>query len=127
MTDYLTVADVVGLRAVLVKRYGGSPGLRDAGALESAVFRPKTGYYTDIIEKAAALLESLALNRPFIDGNKRAPFAAMDVFLRINHYRLGVSSEIIYAWIMGMFEKHTFEMKTIEPFLRQHAQPLSLT
>ena len=83
-TDYLTTADVLGLHRVLMQRYGGTPGLRDAGALESALFRPQTGYYEDIVAEAAALMESLAINHPFIDGNKRIAFAATDVFLRIN-------------------------------------------
>ena len=86
--DYLTVADVLGMHTVLMQRHGGSPGVRDPGALEAALFRPQTGYYDDIVAEAAALLESLAINHPFVDGNKRIAFAAMDVFLRINGYKL---------------------------------------
>jgi plasmid maintenance system antidote protein VapI len=56
-------------------RYGGAPGVRDAGALESALHRPQTGYYDSIIHEAAALLESLVQNHPFIDGNKRVAYA----------------------------------------------------
>ncbi len=82
--DYLTVIDVLGLHAVLMQRYGGAMGVRDAGALEAALFRPQTGYYEDIVAEAAALMESLAINHPFVDGNKRIAFAATDVFLRIN-------------------------------------------
>lgn len=54
--------------------------MRDPGALEAALFRPQTGYYDDIVVEAAALLESLAINHPFVDGNKRIAFAAADVF-----------------------------------------------
>lgn len=86
--DYLTVADVLGMHTVLMQRYGGAPGVRDPGALEAALFRPQTGYYDDIVAEAAALLESLAINHPFVDGNKRIAFAAADVFLRINGWRL---------------------------------------
>ena len=64
--DYLTVADVLGLHAVLLQRYGGAPSVRDPGALEAALFRPQTGYYEDIVMEAAALLESLAINHPFV-------------------------------------------------------------
>ena len=81
--DYLTVADVLGMHTVLMKRFGGAMGVRDPGALEAALFRPQTGYYDDIVAEAAALLESLAINHPFVDGNKRVAFAAADVFLRI--------------------------------------------
>ena len=63
--DYLTVADVLGMHTALMQRYGGAPGVRDPGALESALFRPQTGYYEDIVAEAAALLESLAINHPF--------------------------------------------------------------
>ena len=83
--DYLTVADVLSMHTVLMQRYGGAPGLRDPGALEAALFRPQTGYYEDIVAEAAALLESLAINYPFVDGNKRIAFAAADVFLRLEH------------------------------------------
>ena len=54
----------------LIKEFGGSPGLRDKGALESALMRPQIGYYQDIIEESAAFMESLAMNHPFVDGNK---------------------------------------------------------
>ncbi len=103
MTDYLTTADILGLRHVFLKKYGGAGGIRDLGALEAAVFRPQCGYYSDIIDEAAALLESLLINHPFIDGNKRVAFAACDVFLRINGFRLSASSDWVYdrmmAWI----------------------------
>ncbi len=86
--DYLTAADVPGMHTVLMQRYGGAPGVRDPGALEAALFRPQTAYYDDMVAEAAALLESLAINYPFVDGNKRIAFAAADVFLRINGWRL---------------------------------------
>ena len=86
--DYLTVADVLGMHTVLMQRYGGAPGVRDPGALEAALFRPQTGYYDDIVAEAAALLESLAINHPFVDGNKRAAFLAIGMFLHLNGYRL---------------------------------------
>jgi death-on-curing protein len=75
MTDYLTVAEVLAMHADQIERYGGSHGVRDPGLLESALNRPQTGYYADLIEEAAALWESLAQNHPFIDGNKRTAFA----------------------------------------------------
>src|SRR5260370_335704 len=71
MTDYLTVAEVLVMHADQIERYGGSPGVRDQGLLEAALYRPQTGYYADLIEEAAALWESLAPNQSFLDGNKR--------------------------------------------------------
>lgn len=122
-TDYLTTADVLGLHRVLMQRYGGTPGLRDAGALESALFRPQTGYYEDIVAEAAALMESLAINHPFIDGNKRIAFAATDVFLRINGWHLHRPALQIHEDMMQMLESGTFDLARLEPWLRGFASP----
>jgi prophage maintenance system killer protein len=73
-------------RIFTVARCGGSPGVRDLGLLECALFRPPTGYYTNVAEMAAGLFESLIMNRPFFDGNKRVAFFATDVFLRMSGY-----------------------------------------
>ena len=98
--DYLTVADILGMHAILVERYGGMPGVRDMGGLESAVYRPQSGYYTDAVEEACALLESLLINHPFIDGNKRTAFAACSVFLQINGHGMRADSDWLYAAII---------------------------
>jgi len=119
--DYLTVADVMALHAVLLDRFGGAPGLRDAGALESALFRPQSGYYQDIVAEAAALMESLAVNHPFVDGNKPIAFAAADVFLRINGWRLQQPAMQLYAEMMAMLESGTFDIAHLEPWLRRCA------
>jgi death-on-curing protein len=115
------VAHVLGMHAFLMQRYGGAPGLRDAGALEAALFRPQTGYYEDIVAEAAALMESLAINHPFVDGNKRIAFAAADVFLRINGWRLERSPMRIHTEMIGMFETGTFDLARLEPWLREFA------
>ncbi|MBU2857640.1 type II toxin-antitoxin system death-on-curing family toxin [Acidithiobacillus ferrooxidans] len=108
--DDLTVADVLGMHTVLMQRYGGALGLRDPGSLEAALFRPQTGYYNDILAEAAALLESLAINHPFVDGNKRIAFAAADVFLRINGWRLRRAPTQIHAEMMQIFESGMFHI-----------------
>jgi death-on-curing protein len=120
--DYLTVADVLGMHTILMQRYGGAPGVRDPGALEAALYRPQTGYYEDIVAEAAALLESLAINHPFIDGNKRIAYAAADVFLRINGWRLKREPMKIHAEMIQMFETGTFNIAHLEPWLRAFAQ-----
>ena len=119
--DYLTVADVLAMHTVLVRRYGGASGVRDQGALEAALFRPQTGYYQDIVAEAAALLESLAINHPFVDGNKRIAFAATDVFLRINGWRLRRPPLQIHTEMIHMFEAGTFDITHLEPWLRGFA------
>lgn len=117
-SDYLALNDVLFIHAVLLERYGGSPGLRDIGALESAIARPQMGYYADVIEEAAALFESIAVNHPFIDGNKRAAFGAVDAFLRINDHRLTCTSDEAYAFMIDLFESNAFRFERLEPWLR---------
>lgn len=119
--DYLTVADVLGMHTVLMQRFGGAPGVRDPGALEAALFRPQTGYYDDVLAEAAALMESLATNHPFVDGNKRIAFAAADVFLRINGCRLHRAPMQIHSEMIQMFESGTFDIAHLDPWLRSFA------
>jgi death-on-curing protein len=119
--DYLTVADVLGMHIALISRYGGAPGVRDPGGLEAALFRPQTGYYGDVVAEAAAMTESLAINHPFVDGNKRIAFAAADVFLRVNGWRLKRAPMEIFAEMIEMLESGTFDIAHIEPWLRSFA------
>ena len=98
--DYLTVADVLGMHTLLMQRYGGAAGVRDPGALEAALFRPQTGYYEDIVAEAAALMESLAINHPFVDGNKRVALLATVVFLRLNGVRLAAKNPEVVRFIV---------------------------
>ena len=116
--NYLSVADLLAMHMVIIKRYGGTDGIRDMGALESAVARPQSGYYKDVIESASALLESLAINHPFLDGNKRVAFAATDTFLRINGFRFTSDSNSIYKALMKFFDTGNFKLASLEPWLR---------
>jgi death on curing protein len=79
----------------LIERYGGLAGVRDDGALESAIARPKNlfayGQATSVGELGAALAWALIRSHPFMDGNKRAAFAGLTIFLELNGYRLACS------------------------------------
>ena len=123
MTEYVTAADALFFHKQLIERYGGAPGVRDVGALESALQRPQTGYYETIIEEAAALLESLVQNHPFVDGNKRVAFAVVDVFLRINGYTIVAPSRGIYRQLMELFEQQAFDMEHLVPRLQKMVKP----
>ncbi len=86
---YLGLAQVVELHQGIVETTGGAPGIRDLGALESALAQPKAAFagrdlHRTLAEKAAALGFSLAKNHPFVDGNKRVAHAAMETFLVLN-------------------------------------------
>jgi death-on-curing protein len=119
--EYLTVVEVLTIHGDQIERYGGAHGVRDAGLLEAALYRPQTGYYADLIEQAAALWESLAQNHPFFDGNKRTPFAVMYTFLVINGCQLTAGAEETYAFIAGMYEGNNFRYDCLVLWLRQNS------
>lgn len=108
---------------ILIDCYGGVSGLRDPGVLESAIFRPQSGYYIDTTQEASALWESLVINHPFLDGNKRVGFAAMITFLRINGYAIIARPEEIYTWVMALLVDNRFSFENIEIFLKKLAKP----
>jgi len=123
MTEYVTTADALFFHKQLIELYGGASGVRDVGALESALQRPQTGYYGTIVEEAAALLESLVQNHPFVDGNKRVAFAVVDVFLRINGHTIVAPAKGIYRQLMELFEQEAFDMEHLVPRLQKMVKP----
>jgi death-on-curing protein len=122
MTDYLTGIEVLAIHADQIKGYGGAEGLRDAGLLEAALFRPQTGYYADLIAEAAALWESLTNNHAFVDGNKRVGFAATYTFLAINGLRITADADTTFAFISDNLNAGTFEFGRLEAWLRSHTR-----
>ncbi len=121
---YLSIDDVLYLHDEQLRRFGGARGVRDEGLVLSALLRPQTGYYGDLIEEAAALWESLAMNHGFVDGNKRVAFAATDVFLGLNGLRLTAKGDAIIAFIYGHLEAGTFRKDILDAWLRQNTGPL---
>lgn len=90
---YLSISEVFELHDRIISSSGGSRGIRDISALESAVNQPRQTFdqkdlYPDIVTKAAALCFSLVMNHPFVDGNKRVGHAAMETFLILNGYEI---------------------------------------
>ena|SRR5688572_1699635 len=93
---YLSLQEIISLHSLLISQSGGSFGLRDHGALESAVAQPEASFggedlYADLASKAAALGHSLIQNHPFVDGNKRIGHGAMEVFLLLNGHEIDAS------------------------------------
>ncbi len=116
--QFLSVDEAIAIHDRLIERFGGVSGVRDRGLLESALFRPQTGYYEDIAELAAALFESLLLNHPFVDGNKRVAFFATDTFLRLNGWKLSVDNESAHSFIIGMLERGDCSYDRLLPWIR---------
>jgi death-on-curing protein len=108
----------------LIELFGGLHGVRDQEAVEAAVFRPQTGYYNSIEEEAAALMEPLANNHGFADGNKRIAFTAADVFLRRNGFYIEVEALDGYGFIGGSMDRHEFRCAKILDWMREHIKPL---
>lgn len=93
MTFYLSLEQILDLHEKQVRTFGGSSGIRDRGALESAVARPAMTFggedlYPDVADKASALMHSLVMNHALVDGNKRIGASAAELFLEVNGYRL---------------------------------------
>ena len=124
MGHYLTVEDVIGIHQDSIDAFGGSHGIRDRGGLESAVMRPQSGYYVDVIAEAAALWESLSQNHPFVDGNKRTAIASTAAFLGLNGYWLRTEQREAYRFLIGLYESGSFRMTELEAWLRRQVIPL---
>ena len=122
--EFLTIEEVVAMHDVLIRESGGAHGLRDEGALASALMRPQIGYYDGLIQEAAAMMESLAMNHPFIDGNKRVAFAVTDAFLRLNGHFIDCGNEEAYAFFMHLFESHSFRFAELNVWLEEHVKRL---
>jgi len=105
----ITIEVVLGIHGILIKRYGGSPGIRDRGVLESAANRPYQTFegealYKTSVEKAAALIESIVKNHPFMDGNKRTGYAAMRILLRKDRKDIQATEEEKYEFVIKIAE-----------------------
>jgi len=116
--QFLTRDELLEIHEKLIERFGGQSGIRDPGLLESALFRPRTGYYKDLAEMGAALFESLIINHPFVDGNKRVAFFATDVFFRLNGYKLEVVAAEAYPFLIGLIEKGECNFENLLRWIR---------
>ena len=120
-----SLEEVVATHDLLIAQFGGSTGLRDQGALDSAILRPQLGYYHGIVEEAAAMMESLAMNYPFVDGNKRTAFFVTDAFLRDNGYFIDRDNDEAHAFFMSMFETSSFRFAQLKTWLEEYVTPLA--
>lgn len=82
--------------------------------------RPQSGYYSDLIQEAAALWESLSQNHPFVDGNKRVGITVAAAFLKVNGYRLEFEDLEAHSFVIGLYERGTLRFAEFEKWLREH-------
>jgi death-on-curing protein len=121
---FLSLDEAIAIHERLIEKFGGSSGIRDKGLLESALFRPQTGHYADLTEMAAALFESLISNHAFVDGNKRAAFFISDVFLRMNGWKLEVTADEGYEFIVGSLERGDCDIEHLIPWMDRNLKKL---
>lgn len=119
---FLTLDEVLGIHADQIRRYGGSPGLRDLGLLRSALGMPETTFegeflHGTLFEKAAAYLFHIVRNHPFVDGNKRTGLMCALVFLGLNGRRLDADPEALHELARGSIDK-----AEVAVFLRHDAR-----
>ena len=103
----ISIEDILNLHELSIKLYGGSKGIRDLGLLESAIARPFQSFagedlYSSPVEKAAALGESLIINHPFVDGNKRTGMLGIVTFLLECGIEIKASEVDLYSFIINI-------------------------
>jgi death-on-curing protein len=123
--SFLSVDEAIEVHDRVIDRFGGRPGVRDAGLLETALFRPQTGCYTDLATMAAALFESLFFNHAFHDRNEHMAFFCADVFLRLNAWKLRVDADGAREFISQLAEAGQTQRAALLPLLRKSIVPLS--
>ncbi len=103
----IELADVLSIHKILIENFGGASGLRDESLLSSALQRPFQTFdgkfvYKSILEKAAALVESILINHPFIDGNKRIGYVLLRWYLLQNNIDIVCSEQQKYEFIISI-------------------------
>ncbi|MEJ7901982.1 MAG: type II toxin-antitoxin system death-on-curing family toxin [Thermomicrobiales bacterium] len=128
--EYLTVADIIEAHAQIMESMGLTPQpLRSLDLLESAAMKPQAAAYyanADIAEQAALLATGISQNQPFLDGNKRTAYAAMRVFLTINHVRIDAPVLEIARQLEAVAEREgSLEAATLQfaAWLRERTVP----
>jgi death-on-curing protein len=124
LTFFPTLEESLELHKRLIERFGGMNGVRDLGLLQSALSRPLTGYYETLALQAAALMQSLAQNHSFIDGNKRTAFALTAIFLRTNGLRLVVNADNGESFLIDKVINKKVPIEDIASWLEKHSRKL---
>jgi death-on-curing protein len=126
---YLTLAEMLELHRLVIEQSGGSKGVRDLGALQSAVAQPRMTFggddlYPSLAAKATALCFSLVSNHPFVDGNKRVGHAALETFLVLNGFELNAGLEETERTIIAV-AAGTLDREQLLTWVRDRMKPWS--
>jgi death-on-curing protein len=124
---HLTIDAALRLYDRIIEATGGTAGIRDRAGLESALAQPRMTFggaelYADLESKAAALAFSFIKNHPFVDGNKRIGFAAMDAFLRLNRFKIVATAVEIEQTIVGVADG-SISRDALTDWVRIHLSP----
>jgi len=122
---FLSVEHVLAVHRRVIREFGGDPGLRDRGLLESAVAMPAAQFGGKFLHRgvpamAAAYLFHLCRNHPFVDGNKRTALAAAEVFVLLNGMRLGATNRELAELTLGTARGELTKDEVVR-FFRRHA------
>ena len=103
----IKVNQALAIHTIVIEKFGGSQGIRDIGGLESALARPFQTFagedlYPSFEEKAAAIGESIIMNHPFVDGNKRTGYLLMEALLRYGNKKISVNNEVLYQFVISI-------------------------
>ena len=123
MTIYPTIEEILAMHDDQIARFGGASGVRDMGLIEAALLRPQMGYYGSILEEAAALWESLAMNHGFVDGNKRIALNATLVFLDANGFEVTAEPDDLIHFIYTALEGGIFTKDVLHDWLKANTGP----
>ncbi len=118
---FLTLEQVLTLHRGALERHGGQDGIRDSGALESAVIQPRNVYHYargDLFDVAAAYAFHLAGAQAFLDGNKRTGMAAALVFLRLNGGMVPRATDELYGVMIAIAERRLGKLELAALFRR---------
>lgn len=127
MTLYLSVVQLERLHQMQLQAFGGAAGLRDRGGLEAAAARPQMTFggddlYADVAAKAAALMHSIVMNHPFVDGNKRVGAMAAELFLVVNAQRLEAPDEALVDLAFAV-ARGEVSAEALAIWIRQRSRP----
>ena len=120
----IVLQEIKDLHKTLIELFGGLIGIRDLESLKSAISRPFQTFenkdlYPSTIQKAAALIESIVSNHPFIDGNKRTGYVTMRIFLISNGFDIKASQDEKYQFVIAI-ASGKLKLDKINEWLEEH-------